>query len=193
MRILVGCEESQEITKRLRELGHEAYSCDLLPCSGGHPEWHLQMDIFEALEWGEWDLIILHPPCTAVAVSGNGTYGKGMIKEAERIQSAEWIRKLWLKAISICPKVALENPVGVLNRLIKELPKPQYVQPWMFGHGETKKTGFWLYGLPKLIPTNIVEGREQKIWKMGPSADRGILRSKTYSGIAAAIAQQWTV
>jgi len=187
MRILVGCEESQEITKALRELGHEAYSCDLLPCSGGHPEWHLQMDIFEALEWGEWNLIILHPPCTAVAVSGNGTYGKGMIKERERIESAKWIRKLWLKAISLCPKVALENPVGVLNRLIKELPKPQYVQPWMFGHGETKKTGFWLHGLPKLIPTNIVAGREQKIWKMGPSKERGMLRSKTYQGIAKAI------
>ena len=191
MNILVGCEESQAITKELRKNGHNAYSCDLLPCSGGIPQYHLQIDIFKAIDLKEWDLIILHPPCTAIAVSGNAWYGKEKPKHHERLKAVNWTIKLWEYAKSKCNKVALENPVGVLNSM-GHFPKPQYIQPWQFGHGETKKTGFWLHGLPKLNPTNIVEGREQLIWKMPPSADRGKLRSKTYTGIARAIAEQWT-
>ena len=189
MKILVGCEESQIITIELRKLGHEAYSCDILPCSGGRKEWHLQMDVFKAIDLKRWDLIILHPPCTAIAVSGNAWYGKGKPKHQERIKAVKWTHKLWNYAISKCKKVALENPVGVLGNMG---PKPHYVQPWQFGHGETKKTGFWLHGLPKLQITDKVEGREQRIWKMPPSQDRGKLRSKTYPGIAKAIASQWT-
>jgi len=149
--VLVGCEESQVVMKALREIGHNAKSCDLQECSGGEPEHHYQMDIFKAIDLQKWDLIILHPPCTAMAVSGN---------------------------------------IGVLNKM-GNFPKPNYIQPWQFGHGETKKTGFWLYGLEPLKPTDIVEGREQRIWKMPPSDDRGKLRSKTYPGIVKAIAEQW--
>lgn len=191
MKILVGCEESQAVTIELRKLGHEAYSCDLLPCSGGYEDWHLQMDIFQAIDSKEWDLIILHPPCTCVAVSGNGTYAKGKAKYQERLDAVVWTQELWSYAISKCNKVALENPVGVLNTMGK-FPKPQYIQPYQFGHGETKKTGLWLHGLPHLVPTNEVEGREQRIWKMPPSEDRGKLRSKTLPGIAKAMAEQWT-
>lgn len=191
MKILIACEESQTVTKEFRKLGHEAFSCDLQPCSGGHPEWHLQVDVFSALKIRKWDLIIMHPPCTALAVSGNRWYGFGKPGYIERINAVNWTQKLWNKALRICKHVALENPVGVLNTM-GNFPKPQYIQPWQFGHGETKKTGLWLYGLPKLKPSNIVNGREQKIWKMSPGNDRAKLRSKTYPGIAKAFAEQWT-
>lgn len=188
--ILVGCEESQEVVKALREIGHNAKSCDVQECSGGMPEHHYQMDVFEAIRMQKWDLIILHPPCTKIAVSGNRWYGMGQPRHNERIEAVQWTQKLWNEATSVCGAVALENPVGVLNKM-GDFPKPSYVQPWQFGHGETKRTGFWLYGLEPLKPTDIVEGREQRIWKMPPSEDRAKLRSKTYSGIAKAIAQQW--
>jgi site-specific DNA-cytosine methylase len=189
-RVLVACEESQIVTKAFRELGHEAYSCDILPCSGGHPEWHFQQDVFEIIHNKDWDIIIIHPPCTKVAVSGNAWYGSNKARHNERVESVKWIQSLWDKSISLCEKVAMENPVGVLNKM-GNFPKPTYIQPWQFGHGETKKTGLWLKGLPILKPTNIVEGREQRIWKMPPSKDRGKLRSKTFPGIAKAIAEQW--
>jgi hypothetical protein len=189
-RVLVACEESQIVTKAFRELGHEAYSCDILPCSGGHPEWHFQQDVFEVIDNKHWDIIILHPPCTKVAVSGNAWYGSNKARHNERVESVKWIQSLWDKSISLCEKVAMENPVGVLNKM-GNFPKPTYIQPWQFGHGETKKTGLWLKGLPNLKPTNIVKGREQRIWKMPPSKDRGKLRSKTFLGIAKAIAEQW--
>lgn len=188
--ILIGCEESQEICKAFRETGFNAYSCDIIECSGDLKEFHLKMDIFEAIKIKKWDLIILHPPCTALAVSGNRWYGKGMLMENKRIEAVAWTQKLWDTAIKNSNFVALENPVGVLNKMGK-FPKPQYIQPWQFGHGETKKTGFWLHNLPELKPTDIVEGREQKIWKMPPSDNRSKLRSKTYTGIAQAIASQW--
>lgn len=189
-RVLVACEESQVVTKAFRELGHEAYSCDILPCSGGYPEWHFQQDVFEIIDNKDWDIIIIHPPCTKVAVSGNAWYGSNKARHNERVESVKWIQSLWDKSISLCEKVAMENPVGVLNKM-GNFPKPTYIQPWQFGHGETKKTGLWLKGLPNLKPTNIVEGREQRIWKMPPSKDRGKLRSKTFLGIAKAIAEQW--
>lgn len=188
--VLVGCEESQVVMKALRKIGHNAKSCDLQACSGGEPEHHYQMDVFKAIDLQKWDLIILHPPCTAIAVSGNRWYGVGQPRHQERIEAVKWTQKLWDKATSVCERVALENPVGVLNKM-GNFPKPNYIQPWQFGHGETKKTGFWLYGLEPLKPTDIVEGREHKVWKMPPSDDRGKLRSKTYQGIADAIAVQW--
>ena len=191
LKILVACEESQAVTIELRKLGHEAYSCDILECSGGHPEWHIQGDITMALYYHEWDLIGLHLPCTKVAVSGNRWYGTGTAGYNERIKSVKWMESVWVDTCSVCGKVYLENPVGVINSIGECFPKPQYVQPWQFGHGETKKTGLWLYGLPELEPTNIVEGRKQRIWKMPPSVDRAKLRSKTFSGIANAMANQW--
>ena len=194
MKILIGCEESQAVTLAFRAMGHEAYSCDIQACSGPRPEWHIQGDIFEAIQSERWDFIGLHPPCTALAVSGNAWYGKDKPKYQERIDSLKWTLELWLLATSVCPRVYLENPVGILNSQKPKgfpLPKPQYIQPWQFGHGETKKTGLWLHGLPQLKPTEIVEGREHRIWRMPPSADRGKLRSKTYPGIAKAMAEQW--
>jgi hypothetical protein len=189
--ILVGFEESQAITQELRFRGYNAFSCDLQECSGTMPEFHLKMDIFDAIDLRDWDMIILHPPCTAIAVSGNATYAKGKLKAKERYEAVQFAQNVWNYAKWKCYYVAMENPVGCLNTL-GVFPKPQYVQPWQFGHGETKKTGLWLHNLPKLKPTNIVEGREQKVWKMPPSSDRQKLRSKTYPGIAQAIAEQWT-
>lgn len=190
MRVLIACEESQAVTIAFRNKGHDAYSCDILPCSGGHTEWHLQMDAFKAILLKKWDLIIMHPPCTAIAVSGNRWYGYKMEKHTERIKAVAWTLQLWNAAKYVCDKVCLENPVGVLNKYTL-MPKPNYIHPWQFGHGETKKTGLWLYGLPELEHTNIVEGREGKVWKMSPSPERSKLRSKTYPGIAAAMAAQW--
>lgn len=193
MRVLIGCEESQAVTKEFRKLGHEAYSCDIQECSGGHPEWHLHMDVIKAItEHGPWDFIGLHLPCTAVAVSGNRWYGEGTQGIGDRLMSVQWMRDVWEIAKQHAKFVYLENPVGVLNKYSDAFPKPQYVQPWQFGHGETKKTGLWLHNLPPLEPTNIVDGRENRIWKMPPSEDRGKLRSKTYQGIAEAIANQWS-
>ena len=204
MNVLVACEESQAVTIELRKLGHNAFSCDLQNCSGGHPEWHLKMDVFKALELMKWDLIIMHPPCTAIAVSGNSTYAIGMPKYNERIEAVKWTQKLWDKAISLCDKVCLENPVGVLNTM-GNFPKPQYIQPYYFGDPHPKKTGLQLYGLPKLKPTNIVEpefiigkrdGKKySKIHYMSVSmanGERGKLRSKTFPGIAKALAEQFT-
>jgi len=188
--ILVGCEESQVITIALRNAGFIAFSCDIQDCSGSKPEWHIKGDIFEVLNQNKWTDIILHPPCTKLAVSGNGTYAKGKGRFNERLDAVKWTQKLWDKAISKCDNVAMENPIGVLNTL-GNFPKPQYIQPWQFGHGETKKTGLWLKGFEELEPTNIVEGREQRIWKMPPSKERAKLRSKTYPGIANAIVEQW--
>lgn len=190
MKVLLGCEESQAACIAFREKGHDAMSCDLLPCSGGHPEWHLQMDIFTAIRGQKWDLIILFPPCTKIAVSGNRWYGEGMERHNERLEAVQWTQSLWDYACDHCDNVALENPVGTLNKY-GEFPKPVYIQPWQFGHGETKKTGLWLNNLQPLTPTNIVDGREQRIWKMAPSPDRGKERSKTYTGIAKAMAEQW--
>jgi len=187
MMVLVTCEESQTVCKAFRERGHVAYSNDILDCSGGHPEWHMKCDAFEAIISTKWDLIIMHPPCTYVAVSGNGTY----YNSPKRKQAALWTAILWEMATNLCDKVAMENPVGVLNTYFPRLPKPQYIQPWWFGHGETKKTGIWRHNLPELKPTNIVEGREQRIWKMSPGEQRSKERSKTYPGIADAFAEQW--
>ncbi len=188
MRVLVACEFSGVVREAFRKRGHNAWSCDILPALDNSP-YHLKGDIFVVLNEGchgipeEWDLMIAHPPCTKLTVAGNRWHHKDTQGIADAVS--------FVKALYDAPieRVAVENPVGRLSTLWR---KPdQYVQPWMFGHGETKKTGLWLKGLPKLTPTNIVEGREQRIWKMGPSADRGLLRSITYQGIADAMAEQW--
>lgn len=186
MKILVACEESQAVTKEFRVLGHEAYSCDIEPCSGGHPEWHLQKDVLQVLK-ESWDMIIAFPPCTHLSSSGARHFPA---KRADgRQQSA--IEFFMLFASHQCEKIAIENPVGIISTVWR---KPdQIIQPWQFGHGETKATCLWLKGLPLLTPTEIVNGREQRIWKMSPGHDRAKLRSKTYPGIAKGMAAQWGI
>lgn len=210
MRILVACEESQAITKELRALGHEAFSCDLLPCSGGHPEWHLQQDVFEVIEQG-WDMMIAHPPCTYLAVSGaRWLYNKDGSKNEERwrnqAEALDFVQRLMDAPID---KIAIENPVSVISSHIR---KPdQIVHPWMFGDKASKSTCLWLKNLPKLEPTDIVEKGEfiefiskKGVKKRQPKwyfdalkeaktpAERRTLRSKTFKGMAKAIAKQWT-
>ncbi len=186
--VLIGCEESQTICKAFRDAGYEAFSCDLQP-TRGNPAWHYRQDIMDVIPTRQWDLIILHPDCTAMAVSGNRWYGSGMPLYDKRQQAIEWTVKLWELAKRYGNKVALENPVSVI---FKSLNAPVfYLQPYDHGHGETKKTGFALHNLEPLKPTNKVEGREQRIWKMPPSATRKRDRSETFPGVAQAILQQW--
>jgi len=136
----------------------------------------------------KWDLVILHPDCTAMAVSGNRWYGRGMPMYHKRLEAIGWTLTLWEEAKKHSKRVALENPVSVV---FKHLPNVHYIQPWQFGHGETKKTGFALHGLPPLRPTDVVDGREQRIWKMPPSPTRKRDRSATFEGVASAIVEQW--
>lgn len=205
MKIIIACEESQTITKEFRLLGHEAYSCDILPCSGGHPEWHLQGDIFEFIGGG-YDMMIAHPPCTFLSVSGaRHMYNKdGSINQdraKNQLEALNFVQKLMDADI---PKIAIENPVSVISSKIR---KPdQIIQPWMFGDEATKTTCLWLKNLPLLRPTNIVGKGERTVFKSGKShpkwyadalansktaEDRRKLRSKTFIGIAKAIAEQW--
>jgi len=187
MQILIGCEESQTVTKAFRKNGHNAYSCDTQPTRGNN-FWHYQKDIMKVIPTNNWRLIILHPDCTAMAVSGNRWYGKGKPLHHKRIEAINWTLKLWELAKQFSDRVALENPVSVI---FSHLSNVHYIQPWQFGHGETKKTGFALHGLPPLKPTNIVDGRDQRVWKMPPGETRKRDRSKTFDGIAAAMAEQW--
>jgi hypothetical protein len=183
-RILVACEESQAVTKAFRARGHEAYSCDIQPASGGHPEWHIQGDVLPLLR-EPWDMVIAFPPCTDLAVSG-ATWFAAKRADGRQQASVEFFMQF---ARAECLRIAIENPVGIMSTQYR---KPdQIIQPWQFGHGETKATCLWLKGLPKLTPSNIVEGREGRIWKMPPSPDRARLRSKTFQGIAQAMADQW--
>lgn len=184
--VLVGFEESQAITIELRKLGVNAFSCDLQSSSGSFPEYHLQMDIFEAIHSRKWDMIILHPPCTFTALCGNRWYYDSPL----RIEGIELCKRAWEEACKVSEFVALEQPKTIMQRYIGK--KNQVIHPWQFGHGETKETWLWLKNLPELKPTDIVDGRENRIWKMPPSKDRQKLRSKTYPGIAKAIAEQWT-
>ena len=188
MRVLIGCEFSGTMRDAFAMQGYDAWSCDVIDDDDGS-EFHLKMDIMSALHAQKWDLIVLHPPCTALCVSGNRWYGKGKDKYHDRLDALEWTQRLWLRATGICDHVALENPVGVLPHVLG--PASQYVQPYQFGHGETKRTGFWLHGLPPLVPTDEVEGRHQRMWLQPPSKDRWKIRSTTYTGIAKACADQW--
>lgn len=185
MRVLVACEESQAVTIEMRRLGHEAYSCDLQACSGGHPEWHLQQDVIPLLT-EKWDMIIAFPPCTDLAVSGARWFPE---KRADGRQQRSI--DFFMRFVNAdCTRIAIENPIGIMSSQYR---KPdQIIQPWQFGHGETKATCLWLKGLPKLKPTKIVGGvLENRIWRMPPGPDRAKLRSKTFPGIARAMAEQW--
>lgn len=184
---LIACEESQEVCKRMRAKGWEAYSCDILPCSGGHPEWHIQGDMFDALASREWNFIGLHTPCTHTCVSGNKHYANTELRQ----KGINFTKLAWEKSCKIAQMVYLEQPKTIMQKYIGE--RSQIIHPWQFGHGEVKQTWLWLKGLPLLKPSKIVEGREEKIFRnFGPGPDRGKLRSKTYSGIAQAMADQWT-
>ncbi len=185
MKILVACEESQVVTIAFRTLGHQAYSSDIEPQSGGHPEWHIQGDVTPLLRQ-EWDMIIAFPPCTHLAASGARWFPEKR-RDGRQRQAIDFFM---LFANAIAPRVAIENPVGIMSTLWR---KPnQIIQPWMFGHGETKATCLWLCGLPKLTATEIVSGREARIHRMPPGPDRWKERSRTYKGIAEAMAAQWS-
>lgn len=172
MKILVACEESQAVANEMRRLGHEAYSCDIEPCSGGHPEYHLQVDALELIKL-KWDMILAFPPCTHLAVSG-AKYFEQKRRDGRQQAAIEFFVRF---ANAECDKIAIENPVGIMSTYYR---KPdQIIQPWQFGHGETKATCLWLKNLPKLRPTQIVNGREHRIWQMPPGKDRAKLRSKT--------------
>lgn len=193
MKILIGCEESQAVTIAFRELGHEAFSCDLEDCSGGHPEWHLQMDIKEAILSSEWDLIGLHCPCTYTALCGNRWYYNSPL----RLEGIELTKSVFELAKSVCDKVYLEQPKTIMQKYIGK--KSQVIHPYEHGHKEYKETWLWLHGLPLLKETSNVlkwmiaddRSKYEKVFRMPPGADRGKLRSKTYLGIAAAMAAQW--
>ena len=187
MLVLIAGEESQVMCKAFRDAGHEAYSCDLKP-TRGRAEWHYQDDMLNVIPSRYWGLIILHPECTSMAVSGNRWYGNGMPMNHKRKEAVKWTLRLWELAKKHADKVALENPVSVI---FKHLPNVFYLQPYEHGHGETKKTGFALHNLKPLKPTNLVEGREQRIWKMPPSVNRKRDRSATFPGVAKAAAEQW--
>lgn len=180
MRVLIACEFSGIVRDEFIKLGHDAWSCDLLPTESDGP--HILDDVKHHLN-KNWDLMICHPPCTHLAVSG-ARWFKNKIKEQK--DALDFVKVLLDAQIE---KIALENPVSIISTHIR---KPdQIIQPWQFGHGETKTTCLWLKNLPKLIPTDIVEGRENKIHKMPPSNDRWKKRSITYKGIAIAMAEQW--
>ena len=183
LRILVACEFSGRVREAFRKLGHDAWSCDLLPSDDNSP-YHIQGDVLEHLNDG-WDIMIAHPPCTHLAVSGARWFKDKQVEQAEAL---EFVQKLLDAPI---PKIALENPISIISSKIR---KPnQIIQPWQFGHGETKSTCLWLKNLPELQPTDIVSGRENKVWRMPPSEERWKLRSITYQGIANAMANQWGV
>lgn len=180
MKVLVACEFSGTVRDAFIKAGHEAVSCDLLPTEVPGP--HYQGDVRDVLS-PNWDLMIAHPPCTHLAVSG-ARWFKDKVEEQK--EALEFVHMLMDAPIA---RIALENPISVISSKIR---KPdQIIQPWMFGHGETKATCLWLKGLPPLVPTNVVDGREARVHKMPPSADRWKLRSATYQGIADAMANQW--
>jgi site-specific DNA-cytosine methylase len=183
-KILIACEESQAVTIEMRKLGLNAFSCDVVECSGGKPEWHIQKNVLDILNDG-WDMIIAFPPCTNLAVSG-ARWFKEKRESGEQQKSIDFFLAI---ASANSEKIAIENPVGIMSTIFK---KPnQIIHPWQFGHGEKKATCLWLKNLPLLTPTKTVDGREQRIWKMPPSPERSKLRSKTYKGIAEAMAEQW--
>jgi hypothetical protein len=193
MKILIACEESQAVCKAFRELGHEAYSCDILPCSGGHPEWHIQGDVLEHLN-EDWDMMIAHPPCTYLSNAGAvHLYPKGVLNE-ERVKKGIVARDFFLALLNApIPRIAVENPVPSTVFMLP--PYTQTIQPYEHGHPFSKKTCLWLKGLPKITPTNIVEKSEStKVagnWFNKGGKDRQINRAKTFPGIAKAMAEQW--
>lgn len=220
--ILIACEESQAVTKEFRKLGHEAFSCDVIPCSGGFPEWHIQQDVLPLIDGhcnfitcdglehnvpGKWDLIIAFPPCTYLTNTGNRwfnvqVYGQ---KALNRLTLREYAKEFFLKFVKAdCDLIAIENPIGYMSTAYR---KPnQIIHPYYFGDAERKATCLWLKGLPELVPTDIVEP-EIIYYKNGKGSDnpwhvntlglspelRAKLRSKTFPGIARAMASQWSM
>ena len=184
MRVLVACEYSATVRDAFRELGHDAWSCDLLP-TDGDPEYHFQGDVVEIMYGQGWDLMIAHPPCTHLSVSGARHFA-AKIADGRQQRALDFVQLLMDAPIE---RIAIENPISVISSKIR---KPdQIIQPWQFGHGETKATCLWLKNLPKLEATDIVEGREQRMFRLPPSPDRWKIRSTTYKGIAKAMANQW--
>ncbi len=202
MKVLVACEESQAVCKEFRKLGHEAFSCDIIPCSGGHPEWHIQQDLMEVMD-GDWDMMIAFPPCTYLTVTANRWYkpeyaDRYPTRTQDRIDAVEFFMKI---ARSPIPKIAIENPVGIMSSRWR---KPnQIIQPWQFGDKAVKKTCLWLKGLPLLKSTLIVEpeyveynsstnksgkSKYPMLWAGQADAKE---RSKTFPGIALGMAAQW--
>jgi len=182
MKVLVACESSEIVKEAFLKRGHDAHSCDLKPGEKGLPNHH-QCDVRALLDKG-WDMAICFPPCTHLSVSGARWFKD---KRQEQEEALHFILELLEAPIN---KIALENPIGVISTRIR---KPdQIIQPWQFGHGETKATCLWLKGLPKLVPTNIVDGREARIHRMPPSPTRGVDRSRTFRGIAEAMSAQWS-
>jgi hypothetical protein len=194
MKVLVACEFSGVVREAFRRRGHKAYSCDLLPASDGSP-FHFEQDVLKTIEQEKWDLMIAHPPCTALCVTGNRHYAGTEERE-------EAINFVGLLAQSPIDKIAIENPVGVISSFFR--PPDQYIQPYEFGHPVSKKTGLWLKNLPKLVPTNIVpcdepvvfsSGRRMSKWyyetSLLPQSERATARSITFKGIAEAMAEQW--
>ena len=181
MKILIACEFSGIVREEFRKRGHDSWSCDFLETE--IPGQHIMCDVIDILE-DDWDMLIAFPPCTHLASSGARWFKD---KQIEQKEALGFVRKLMDAPIN---KIAIENPIGVISTHIR---KPeQIIQPWQFGHGETKSTCLWLKNLPMLVPTNIVEGREARIFNMPPSPDRWKNRSRTYPGIAKAMACQWT-
>lgn len=196
LKVLVACEESQTVCKAFRELGHEAYSCDIQPCSGGHPEWHIQDDVLKYLN-KDWDLIVAHPPCTYLSNSGVCWLHKDINRWVSLFEGAEFFNKF----LNLdCPHVAVENPIQhkYARALISK--HTQTIQPWMFGHPESKATCLWLKNLPNLEETKNVKEemmklpitQRQRIHYLPPGPERSKLRSKTFEGIARAMAEQWS-
>lgn len=212
MKVLIGCERSQRVTLAFRDAGHEAFSCDLQECNGDRHDLHIQGDVIEAINSGYWDFIGLHPVCTKMTLSGNRTYGKGKEKHQERLDSVEWTIKLWQLACKKSKYVYLENPMGAMNTDVR-MPKPQIIQPYYFGDEFQKTTCLWLHGLPPLVhckQDNLFENKTHvskgemvtfssgcvmpkwyaDAWKL-PEYERKEIRSKTFPGIAKAMAEQW--
>jgi len=182
VKVLVACEYSGTVRDAFLRAGHYALSCDLLPCESTASGDHYQGDVRNVLDHG-WDLMIAHPPCTHLAVSGARWFKD---KKAQQEEALDFVRLLLNAPVE---RIALENPVSIISSHIR---KPdQIIQPWMFGHGETKATCLWLKNLPLLKPTNIVDGREQRIHRMPPGPDRWKERSRTFVGIATAMSEQW--
>ena len=204
MKVLIACEESQRVCIEFRKRGHEAYSCDIEPCSGGHPEWHLQCDVIEILKM-KWDMIIAFPPCTYLTVTGNRwfnieRYGEKAIERHKLREEA--IDFFMAFANADCTRIAIENPIGIMSTVFVR--PNQVIQPYMFGDAERKSTCLWLKGLPELLPNNIVEPKIIKYkngkgtdspWHMEtmslPPKEIAKARSKTFPGIAKAMAEQW--
>lgn len=184
VRVLVACEFSATVRDAFRTLGHDAWSCDLLPTEGD-PKWHWQEDVLNVLERERFDLMIAHPPCTHLAVSGARWFKE---KAREQAEAIKFVETLWDAPVA---RIAIENPISVLSTRSRLGKATQIIQPWQFGHGETKATCLWLRGLPSLTPTQIVDGRVARVHFASPSPNRWKERSRTYPGIAQAMAQQW--